>query len=50
MHTGFCWGNVRKGRPRRRWEDDNKMDLQKWNGEAWARLMWLRIGSSGGPL
>ena len=32
MYTGFWWGNLRKrplGRPRRRWEDNIKMDLQK---------------------
>jgi hypothetical protein len=30
--TGFWWGNVGKrqlGRPRRRWEDNIKIDLQK---------------------
>jgi hypothetical protein len=30
--TGFWWGNLRKrplGRPRRRWEDNIKMDLQE---------------------
>jgi hypothetical protein len=32
------------GRPRRRWEDDIKMDLQEvgWGG-AWTGLIWLRI-------
>jgi hypothetical protein len=30
----FLWGNVteRKGRPRRRWEDNIKMDLQDVGG------------------
>jgi len=34
-------------RPRHRWEDNIKMDLQKvgWNG-----LTWLRIGTGGGHL
>jgi len=31
--TGFWWGNLRErdpfGRPRRRWEDNNKIDLQE---------------------
>ena len=27
MYTGFCWGSL--GRPRRRWEDNIKMDLQE---------------------
>ena len=33
LHTGFWWGNMRGkrplGRPRNRWEDDIKMDLQE---------------------
>ena len=32
------------GRPRRRWEDNNKMDLQEEEGD------WLRIGTGGGHL
>jgi hypothetical protein len=37
-------------RTRRRWEDDIKMDLQKfgWGGGAWSGLMCLRIGPDGG--
>jgi hypothetical protein len=30
-------------RPRRRWEDNIKMDLQDVGGEAWTGLIWLRI-------
>jgi hypothetical protein len=30
------------GRPRRRWENNMKMDLQDWTG-----LVWLRIGTGG---
>ena len=31
--TGFWWGNLRPlGRPRRRWEDNIKMDLQEVGG------------------
>jgi hypothetical protein len=35
------------GRPRRRWEDNIKMDLQEvgWDGVAW--MMWFRIGTGG---
>ena len=33
------------GRPRRRWEDNIKMDLQEVG--VWAGLMWLRIGTVG---
>jgi hypothetical protein len=38
------------GIPRRRWEDDIKMDLRetRWNGMT--GLIWLRIGTSGGLL
>ena len=38
------------GRPRRRWEDNIKMDLQKVGrglGTGWS---WLRIGTGGGRL
>jgi len=38
------------GRPRRRWEDDIKMDLQEVCCGAWTGLMWLRIGTGGGLL
>jgi hypothetical protein len=37
------------GRPRRRWEDNIKIDLRK-NGMMWILLIWLRIGTSGGLL
>jgi hypothetical protein len=39
------------GRPRRRWEDNIKMDLLDvgWGG-AWTGLIWLRIGTGGGLL
>ena len=37
------------GRPRRRWEDNIKMDLQEvgWVETGWS---WLRIGTGGGHL
>ena len=37
------------GRPRRRWEDNIKMDLQEVGvvGTGWS---WLRIGTDGGHL
>jgi hypothetical protein len=36
------------GRPKHRWEDNIKMDLQEvgWGG-AWTGLTWLRIGTGG---
>ena len=42
--TGFWWGNLREidhwGRPRRRWEDNIKMDLQEvgWGCGEWMEL------------
>jgi hypothetical protein len=38
------------GRPRRRWEDNIKIDLQEVGWEAWTGLIWLRIGTGGGLL
>jgi len=35
------------GRPRRRWEDNIKMDLQKWDVVAWTESIWLRTGTGG---
>jgi len=39
-------GEMPHGRPRRRWEDNIKTDLQEagWWG-AWTGLIWLRIGT-----
>jgi hypothetical protein len=38
------------GKPRRRWEDNIKMDLQEvgYGGMDW--ISWLRIGTGGGHL
>jgi hypothetical protein len=36
------------GRPRYRWEDDNKIDLQVVG--VWTVFSWLSIGASGGHL
>jgi hypothetical protein len=52
VHTGFRWGNLREreqtlGRPTRRWEDNIKMDHQKWDVGAWTGSSWLRIGTGG---
>jgi hypothetical protein len=38
------------GRPRRRWEDNIKMDLQEVECGIWAGLSWLRIETGGGHL
>jgi hypothetical protein len=37
-------------RPRRRWEDNIKMDLQEVGWGAWSGLIWLRIWADGGFL
>jgi hypothetical protein len=37
-------------RPRRRWEDNIKMDLREVGWGAWTGLIWLRIGTGGGLL
>ena len=38
------------GRPRRRWEDNIKMDLQEVVGLVRTGWSWLRIGTGGGHL
>ena len=38
------------GRPRRRWEDKIKMDLQEGGCGVWIVSSWLRIGTGGGHL
>jgi hypothetical protein len=38
------------GRPRRRWEDNIKMDLREIVWGAWTGSMWLRIETGGGLL
>jgi hypothetical protein len=35
------------GRPRCRWENNIKIDLQDVGWEAWTRLIWLRIETGG---
>jgi hypothetical protein len=45
IFVGRPEGRKALGRPRRRWEDKMKMDLQDWTG-----LVWLRIGTGGGLL
>jgi hypothetical protein len=38
------------GKPRRRWEDNIRMDLREIGWLVWTGLIGLRIGTSGGPL
>jgi hypothetical protein len=35
------------GRTRRRWVNNIRMDLVKWDGVMWTGLIWLRIGTGG---
>ena len=53
MYTGFLSGNLterRFGRPRRRWEDNTKKDLQEVGSGDMDWMIWLRIGTGGGNL
>ena len=43
-------GKIPLGRPRRRWEDNIKMDLQEVGCGVWTGSSWLRIGTGGGDL
>jgi hypothetical protein len=38
------------GRPRCKWENNIKMDLQKWDVRVWTGLSWLRIETGCGHL
>jgi len=38
------------GRPRLRWEDNIKTDLQEVGCRVWTGSSWLRIGKGGGHL
>jgi hypothetical protein len=35
------------GRPRRRWDDNIRIELQEveWGGGAWTGFIWLKIGT-----
>jgi hypothetical protein len=37
-------------KPRRRWDNNIKMDLIETGRGAWSDLIWLRIGTNGGIL
>jgi hypothetical protein len=37
-------------RPRRRWENNIKIDVTKIGWDVWATFIWLRVGTSGGIL
>jgi hypothetical protein len=46
--VGKAEGKRPLGRPRRRWEDNIKMDLQEVGWGTWNGLIWLRVGTGGG--
>jgi hypothetical protein len=51
VSVGKPHGRRQLGRSRCRWEDNIKIDLQEVGlGQAWAGLIWLRIGTGGGHL
>jgi hypothetical protein len=39
-----------RGRPRHRWEDNIRIDLQEVGWGIWTGSSWLRIGTGGGHL
>jgi hypothetical protein len=45
--VGKFEGRTSFGRPRCRWEDNIKMDLQEVVWGAWTGSSWLRIGTGG---
>ena len=48
--VGKSEGKRSLGRPRFRWEDNIKMDLQEVGCGVWTGSSWLRIGTGGGHL
>jgi hypothetical protein len=48
--VGESEGKRPLGRPRRKWEDNIKIDLQKVRCTAWTGSIWLRIGTGVGHL
>ena len=38
------------GRPRPRWVDNIRLDLQEVGWRAWTELIWIRTGTGGGHM
>jgi hypothetical protein len=53
-YTGFWWGNLREksplGRPKRRWVDNIKVNLQEVGWGVWTGLIWHGTGTGGKSL
>jgi hypothetical protein len=47
---GKSEGKRSLGRPRRRWEDNIRLDRREIGWKVWVGFIWLKIGTSGGPL
>ena len=51
VYTGFWWGNLRErdplGRPRRRWENNIKMDLQEFGCGS---IEWIELAQDIGQV
>jgi len=43
-------GRRAQGRPRRRWVDNIRMELRRWDMGIWTGLGWPRIETGGGGL
>jgi hypothetical protein len=54
VHTGFWWGDPRKGDHLEDLALDGTIILKwifkKWDGGAWTGLLWLEVGTDGGLL
>jgi len=49
LYSVLVW-KPEEERPRCRWENNIKMDLQAVELRTWTGLIWLRIGTGGGLL
>ena len=47
----FCWGDLRERDHLEKADEDGRIILKwifkKWDGEEWAKLIWLRIRTGG---
>jgi hypothetical protein len=54
VHTGFWWEDLREGDHLGDLGVDERILLkwifERWGGEAWTGLIWLRVGTDGGIL